>query len=237
MKTQSQKCTNDAQLTEEIKKFQRMRLANQEEEDTEIKDIFEKAASKNVTQTTQSRSSKTLFDSEDDEEIMSSKPIKKKSQYSSDENLDEDLIGSTASKTQTGRGRGTARGATRARGRGSRGGRGGTTKTTAAAAKTSKKSSINYGDDSDADIIDLSDDNVTASKRPKPQASAKPIATSTSMRRNRIDYESDEDDDHMYEKSSSKKPKQTSQPKSSDDEATATSTFSIFKRVANKKKF
>ena len=218
-----------------------MRLANQEEEDTEIKDIFEKAASKNLTQTTQSRSSKTLFDSEDDEEIVASMPNKKKGQYSSDENLDEDLINSTAAKTQTGRGRGAARGATRARGRGSRGGRGGTTKTTAtaAASKTSKKSTINYGDDSDAEIIDLSDENVTASKRCKPQASAiKPIATSTSMRRNRIDYESDEDDDdQMYEKSSSKKPKQTSQLKSSDDEATATSTFSIFKRVANKKKF
>lgn len=239
------KWQNEYQLEQEIRNFQQMRVSNQDEEDQEIKGIFEKT--RKHTQQTQKRADDV--DSED-EVITKKKPTT----FDSDENLDDDLDPDLIPK-QSGRGRGSRGGAaaTRARGKGSRGGRGGrgakasdttlfsntTTRSQIPSSiqATNKKKVYNYGD-SDNDIIDL-DEEESSSKAKSNSKIIKSISTTPSVRRQRIEYDDDEDEDSFGSKSNSKKVKTNYGKIMNDednDEKEISSTFSIFKKVANKKK-
>merc|ERR1719468_91088 len=205
-----------------------MRLANQEEEDNEIKDIFEKAHTQTQKTQRSQLASKSRYDSDEE----SSKIKRTAPTYgSSDENLDEDLV-SSAPRPARGCGSRGGRGS-RGGGRGSRGGRG-------AKADTSRANkTLKRANDSDAEIIDMDSDgdnqtskfSSTLSARKTQPKPCQKISTTSSLRRNRIAYEEDDDDDDdsndiiIDTKHNNKKSKQNL------DEETAT-TFSIFKRVA-----
>lgn len=160
------KWENEYQLHNEIKKFQQMRVTNQQEEDDELKEIFEKT-SRNKTRTL---ASKTTYDDESDEDVSGVNGTKD----SDDEDASSLGDKTTAAGRGRGRGRGSrggGRGATTAAARGSRGG--GRGRGAAAAAKTEpkqvtqipatltsnvvKRSQILNLDDSDNDILEVDD--------------------------------------------------------------------------------
>lgn len=155
LKTQSQKCTNDVQLTEEIKKFQRIRLANQDEEDNEVKHVLEKATARSQVTVKQ----QPEFGHDSDEENVKPTAKRRQMQSDSDDQLAEEFVKPTRGRGSRGGARGS-RGAGRA---GARAGRG--AKATAAAAtlgatqpKITQSAAVKparYRDDSDDDIIDL----------------------------------------------------------------------------------
>lgn len=156
MKTQSHKCTNDVQLTEEIKKFQRMRLANQQEEDNEVKHVLEQTTAR--SQKNAGPVKQPLYGDDSDEENVKPRTAaaKRKQQQQtsggladSDDNLAEEFV-------KPARGRGSRGGG----GRGSRGARGGGTRGRGAkAAATQPKitqsaaKAASYRHDSEDDII------------------------------------------------------------------------------------
>jgi hypothetical protein len=223
------KWQNEFQLEEEIRNFQKMRLANADEEDQELKEIFEKT--RKNTQPTQ-----RPINEDSDDEVPSSR---KKTSYDSDEM--NDIDSEIPEKQTSGRGRGSRGGSTRARGRGSRGGRGGRGAKAAAVEENKTFSSSNttraplvkkqpsYVDDSEPEIIDLDDGKKSQDKESK-FFPVKSLATTPSVRRTRIDYDDDEDDENMF--SNSKKTKLTTTKIEDDD---IPNTFSIFKKVAKKK--
>lgn len=194
---------NEFQLEEEIRNFQKIRLANVEDEEKELREVFEK--------TRKNTQSNTRVEGSDEESPFSRKA------YDSDEEI---------GKEKTGSGRG--RGSTRSRGRATRTTRGGRgakisnqeeisfMKSSSRTAIKSEKINI----DSDEDIITL-DQKVS-----KPVRS---IATTSSVRRARINYDDDEDE-YM---SSTKKTKINESKLDDDDDIP--NTFSIFKKVARKK--
>lgn len=227
LKNQSMNSINDAQLTEEIKKFQRMRLANQEEEDNEVKSIFEKTKTQ-----TQTKPDRSVLDSQFDKFMNDSdgEQSVKKRYGSSDEDLEADLIPSKPARGKGSRGGRGSRGG----GRGSRGGRG--AKATQPTQSKITKSAFKYNNDSDCDIIDL--DNNSADT--KPLSSYKPtqstLSTTSSQRRNRIAYEDDDEEEEIEvigAKPNKKKSKHDSDD--ADDYGAKAAPFSIFKRVAKKK--
>lgn len=223
------KWQNEFQLEQEIKSFQQMRLSNQEEEDQEIKGIFEK-----TRKNTQPTAQRKYEDS--DEEITSSK--KKPINLESDEDIDEEI----EIKATSGRGRGAVRATgTRGRGRGSRGGRGGRgakaavveeekasffQATRSQRTQSTIKKPVYTLEDSDQDVIDLEEEET----KPKTSNTIKQMSTTPSVRRTRIQYDDDDEDDLMSNYNSSKKVKA-----SQEEDSEITNTFSIFKKMAKKK--
>lgn len=224
------KWQNEFQLEEEIRNFQKMRVSNVEEEEQELKEIFEKT--RKNTQLNQRQTQQV----DSDEEVPSTR---KKATYDSDEAYDIDA--EVVEKPTSGRGRGSRGGSTRARGRGSRGSRGGRgAKAVVVKEEESFFSSSSrvplakkqptYLQDSDPEIIDLDEDNKMQSKT-QSKLFNQPVKTmSTSVRRARIDYD---DDKNENGENNSKKSKLTDSKLNEDDDIP--NTFSIFKKVAKKK--
>lgn len=155
MKTQSQKCTNDIQLTEEIKKFQRIRLANQDEEDNEVKHVLEQTTARSQKNPVKQQPLLGDRDDSDEENVKPRTAGAAKRQASeladSDDNLAEEFVKPARGRGSRGGGRGY-RGA-----RGGRGGRGAKAapatqpKITQSAMKAA--ASHRFKEDSDEDII------------------------------------------------------------------------------------
>jgi hypothetical protein len=246
---------NDYQVNEEIKRLQAIRLENQTESE-EIKELF---GSKQQTQINTQR--KATYESSDDEGATKKNSCCGDSSDEVNLDLDEDV--SNSKSTSRGRGtRGTkaGRGAT-GRGRGRGRGRGAAQTDTRSQQQEKlvfmpstnssklKKEPNFYSDDEEIVEIDnqkYSSNSKLSTKTTSTRSQAlenksQNIKTSTtpSVRRTRIDYDDDDNDDDLEElvKSSNKKAKPNVSEFDTQSQSASSNTFSIFKKVANKKKF
>lgn len=248
------KWQNEIQLIDEIKHFQEMRVSNESDEETELKEMFEKTRSqKSKTQTQTQRKtgakSATYMDDDDDEDDIASRQ--------DDDDVDEDLIKPTPTTSTRGRGRGrgaaaatstSTRGSTRGRGRGAGAGRG---------RGASKQTTLKFQEDSENEIDEVDDvpppTTTTRSGRTSTKASTvidnsynqtlKPSNTTT-RKKSRIEFMDDEDPDHNdsleNKQPSNKRSKSSKLVEISDDDdhdaSKNTNTYSIFKSAASKRK-
>jgi hypothetical protein len=308
LKSQERKFQNDVQVNDEISKFKQMRLNNAQEEDAELKEIFEKSKKASLSQSqagvvpnnkkrATNKTNAEADESDDDEEAIPIPSARTRAQRihndlsdqddigdiddqnkktidddddddDDDFGIDDDMLersknnkasrgrgrGSMTSEVKTTRGRGGARGGRGSRG-GGRGAKSANSKITDSLATKSTQPSKGakfMGTSSEiADLVELSDDEpVSTLKSTKSSNQSKmQIATTTSTRRPRINYEDDDDEDgDNYSSNSaglaaSKKSRidndQVQRNKrlysENDEESESINTFSIFKRVANKK--
>lgn len=159
---------NEFQLEEEIRNFQKIRLSNVEDEEKELKKIFEK--------TRKNTQNSTKMDDSFDMSSLSRKNV------DSDE-ADEEIRENPGSV----QGRGSRRGLATSRGRGSRTTRAGRGKKIFQEENSTFQNfshQIKKEQDSDDDLIILE-----SNRRP-----IKSMGTSQSVRRTRIDYDDDEDE-------------------------------------------
>jgi hypothetical protein len=251
LKTEA-KCVNDYQINEEIKRLQAIRLENQNESE-EIRELF---GSKQHTQSTTQR--KATYESSDEEVATKKNSCCGDSSDEGNLNLDEDVsTGKSTSRGRGARGAKAGRGAGRGRGRGRGRGAAQTESRTQQQEKSTFMSSSNssklkkepdfYSDDEE--IIEIDNEKykssskltskTTSTRSQALETKSQNIKTSTtpSVRRTRIDYDDDENDDDLEElvKSSNKKAKPNTAE--FDTQSQSSNTFSIFKKVANKKKF